>query len=1366
MKTAEFLDFSGGLTDRDIPGKTNRLSTADNVLLDADKKLVQRDGFDIFSSTAYQLAAAERVARLVSFNSDAELLAFQNKKAYAINGSSAWGEIVGPNSLSAFPWNTPASLVEETQWNKHVFLSTQTPSFTGTVTIASPGVWTATAHGLPNGVSVVLSTTGALPTGLVAGTTYYVVSTAADTFQLSATSGGSAINTSGSQSGVHTVITTSSPVIKMYRDGSGVMQLRTAGLPAFGAYTDGVADLTPSDGGLALGIALANDLRTQMIAHFGSNGAAAGTVETVSTKAHITHADLTAQASAVSASTVATNLASLITLLNVLRTQYSLHIGDAQKQQPNTMSASTLLERDYHVKPAAVTDYYWLHNPPNQQDIQPSYAWFHFLNLSLEDSFYSLASSTLIADVLPYLNDLRDKWNWHQYSTLTHFNSWRYRGSESYTQLGVHATSLARVEPYTWAKIDRPIGAFVQYVKDLKTEFDAHCASDMHHQLDTVTAVPSGIDATPDDLWEAVTLLGWLAHSISLHAGDAIWPSFQLTCTSTSADPVLATGEVSPATNALKDYWCVPLVGTGSSPWSWALNFTLMPRLTSFRVASNISATSITCANAFGASVSGSEFLFTGSQYHLSGSTIITGTPSNEANSLSEQFNEIDYRFISSAALEQLSTLAEAVATALKSHAFFEAEPFESVEFEDFNRYSIYYGRKYTRYKPTAASAGLIMSNASGSNLLTHMHSSSEPALGGTSFGALFYPFSAANGSGFEESRFTSAPDAFSINYRMAFRYDYYVGSTLFTDRSAPSTPINVIGFENQVDGESNEKGKFSVELSNIYAHTNSSVQNYAISDTTNWRKEIYRTIDTGQLYYRTDVNQVVGDISNATTTYSDYSQDDYLVNQVALYTNGGISENDPPPLATALHYALGRMYYVKGNRLYQSIPGDFDSVPGDFFVQADEDLIGVSSTRNVVVAFGQNRIYRVAGVRDEFGNGEILLDPIFDRSGAISAGSIVKADNGIFFAGKDGFYFTDGYQCMRVSDPQDTYISYTNTAAKRARVQGAYDNVEKRVYWTIQTGSGSAPDKIWVLDLQYGINADETPITTFSTLHSFNPTALCFYGGALNFGDADGYTWKQTLDRSIDAKKDTAVAATSWNAAPIIWDVKSCNHDYGSMVLRKYFTRVTAQFEMQDTNLSVQINSDADKGRSVSALPVIRSRKLATAAGYGDSKMSWVTDLYTTKAGDVVDEFRMFKGDGFLRANFRALQFTNAYTVIANSTEMGTITVGNVAGNVYSATLVSLVLTRAWPLYSVDYYLRLSGVDYPVTIRSSDSAIRFDATGLAVPATGSPDSWELWGKPKGERMRMIGYTVNYAPCDDQETDFKGNITSAGTVAE
>jgi hypothetical protein len=75
---------------------------------------------------------------------------------------------------------------------------------TVTLTIASPCVITLTSA-LPSGSAIQLATTGALPTGLAISTTYYLLNVSGLTANLSATSGGSAINTSGGQSGVQSI---------------------------------------------------------------------------------------------------------------------------------------------------------------------------------------------------------------------------------------------------------------------------------------------------------------------------------------------------------------------------------------------------------------------------------------------------------------------------------------------------------------------------------------------------------------------------------------------------------------------------------------------------------------------------------------------------------------------------------------------------------------------------------------------------------------------------------------------------------------------------------------------------------------------------------------------------------------------------------------------------------------------------------------------------------------------------------------------------------------------------------------------------------------------------------------------------------
>jgi microcystin-dependent protein len=75
------------------------------------------------------------------------------------------------------------------------------------MTIATPCVFTKVAHGYVVGDKVNFTTTGGFPSGLSANTDYYIISAGltADAFEVALTPAGAAINTTGSQSGVHTV---------------------------------------------------------------------------------------------------------------------------------------------------------------------------------------------------------------------------------------------------------------------------------------------------------------------------------------------------------------------------------------------------------------------------------------------------------------------------------------------------------------------------------------------------------------------------------------------------------------------------------------------------------------------------------------------------------------------------------------------------------------------------------------------------------------------------------------------------------------------------------------------------------------------------------------------------------------------------------------------------------------------------------------------------------------------------------------------------------------------------------------------------------------------------------------------------------
>ena len=75
---------------------------------------------------------------------------------------------------------------------------------TASISIASPAVITATDH-YTEGAPIVFETTGALPTGIATGTTYYIRNYASGVFNVSATPSGALITTTGSQSGTQSI---------------------------------------------------------------------------------------------------------------------------------------------------------------------------------------------------------------------------------------------------------------------------------------------------------------------------------------------------------------------------------------------------------------------------------------------------------------------------------------------------------------------------------------------------------------------------------------------------------------------------------------------------------------------------------------------------------------------------------------------------------------------------------------------------------------------------------------------------------------------------------------------------------------------------------------------------------------------------------------------------------------------------------------------------------------------------------------------------------------------------------------------------------------------------------------------------------
>jgi hypothetical protein len=147
---------------------------------------------------------------------------------------------------------TPTTIAPQTIASDSVFGSAQTV----TISLATPAVITPTGTVPINGTPIVFSTTGSLPSPLVAGTVYWVINSGATTYQISATVGGGAISTNGStQSGTQTTtiptvsVTSGSSSVTIYDVGVGVQSVTFASSTVtVGTAASGAAGIVPTAG--------------------------------------------------------------------------------------------------------------------------------------------------------------------------------------------------------------------------------------------------------------------------------------------------------------------------------------------------------------------------------------------------------------------------------------------------------------------------------------------------------------------------------------------------------------------------------------------------------------------------------------------------------------------------------------------------------------------------------------------------------------------------------------------------------------------------------------------------------------------------------------------------------------------------------------------------------------------------------------------------------------------------------------------------------------------------------------------------------------------------------------------------------------
>lgn len=1133
---------------------------------------------------------------------------------------------------------------------------------------------------------------------------------------------------------------------KIFQDETGAMQVRSVGLPP---VKNPVNENDTST--LTACINLANDLRTSMLAHFADAAYDNGTIpagqdistapgagfvlHTVKDRAASTY--LQTQTGTISPpapsplptpAPAATDQASLYMLVVALSNASKLHILDA-----NTSTS-------------------WIFPITGQvHSIGKSMAGAQSgpnISVSVTTTPESLEEARL------RLNEIRKYWEWHRLAVYTH--AWVYPTPGLFT---VTDFSVLNKYALTYPEVPSPLadgfpavtanyGKFIGLVNSLKYFYNGH-TSGGYYVSASASPAPSGqtyfgnnviharnpaislIDAPnrsgdgqvkcelPDatSFNDACLTLFWIRALWYRHYTDAALTTGASGFTFTAVNG-------SAAITAVKDLSGSDITISGSFFIATSVFSFVGPvgdRAGSYATASALGTATLSRLWD-GSSLANRQGVYSPSKFHYattssgSGGTFLNGSP---AALVSSDENLANFSAIG-ATPQEWSELATEFQTAITAHAANEPLHFLPSKMADFSQY--YSG---------ASSLDALPANM-GDFIYAFVFKNTYKTVDGVEFVEYSNPTQVGASS-------------FPVNYPIG-----YTGTSTVTTTTV-ALPGGI---------SSSVTTQYGTVITGIPAVANTSKTNYELSKI---EVQIYRTINTGTTFY------LLATLPNGTTTYTDVTNDTLsnagekpLNTRETLYTTGGVVGFDPPPRArfihilqnTAIYGAIydGEEYFP--NRLLQSIPGTPAATNLTFYDDLEEAVTGLASSGGNFIAFSLTKTYRLAGGYNELGQGNLSHERISDNVGCISESSIVQTDTGVFYAGNDGFYFTDGYSVKKISAQIDkTYQKYTQTQNQRDRIQGTYDRQFRRVYWTMQANpTGADCGQLFVLHTGYSNESSNGVFTSWNNGVNFMPSSVTYFKNQLVRGDYRGVVYYHSSYSKTDPAipEDLTVEATAWNTVHLPYKYKSPALDFNTTFKGQWATRLhVAGRNVGNAAIQVSTVREIDNEAARDFSPIFYKQNII----WGDANVTWGDPDVIWEYDKTLDEWRRFPTKS-LRSQFRQVEIkpgyvvTNKYDDYPDQSFASTISQAAFVASVAILTPAGFT-SITWPLNIVGQTIAFDIDDY--TTEYTITAITNSNTRLTLadPTNGLaslPTSmkWQISGYLKEQRFQLSSYDIHF----------------------
>lgn len=389
--------------------------------------------------------------------------------------------------------------------------------------------------------------------------------------------------------------------------------------------------------------------------------------------------------------------------------------------------------------------------------------------------------------------------------------------------------------------------------------------------------------------------------------------------------------------------------------------------------------------------------------------------------------------------------------------------------------------------------------------------------------------------------------------------------------------------------------------------------------DTANVKLEIYASASGQQELFLLDTK------SNGTVSAPSYTIDNNtIVTKQALYTNGGLLEHNMPPICKDIQLINDTAYYLniteelqdsftvtkwtattvylkdqyvsylsytykavdnhtstssfasdsahwqlvvptvkehKPYRVIQSIPSIPTSVNYDFFLDVDDEIVGGGVARGSLIVFTRTYIYRVDGQISANGSGSLRANVMSTSIGCLSRDSIVTTSDGVYFAGNDGLWFTDGVSFKELTGRDKSlekkYRSLINTEANASRIYGTHEATNNNITWSMSSVDGASENDMWLV---YDIDKDSFSISNGETFYS---SCTLYYKEDIYRGDDKGYIYRHNRNIFCDyARKDGLTI--EWEKNPIKWELRPA-----------FFTSLNDRLWARSINVAVEAGRD-----------------------------------------------------------------------------------------------------------------------------------------------------------------------------------------------